>query len=236
MIPLKFLQFFSCKIRLVPSANCRWRNIEFSTSVHFDVSLVILSIFALVNHLFARITLFFFRRTASFLRHNTTSEIMSSAEEESFIILDESPSLLEPYSLLQIPKSIEHNSLSCASIRTVDLMDDTDNSRISVGKPIDEQPSLAEMSASQFSMAASQTKESISPNLAESFLLGAIDRNTMMVCAQKTKKQIVAHLIYMNFNRFFSFIFWNRRIVLHYIFPAWSVRPQKQKTLNVCKA
>lgn len=122
---------------------------------------------------------------------------MSSTEEESFIILDESPSLLEPYSLLQMPKSIEHNSLSCASIRTVDLMDDTDNSRIGVGKPIDEQPVLAEMSASRFSMAASQTKESISPNLAESFLLGAIDRNTMMVCTPKAFLFFI--LIYMNF-------------------------------------
>lgn len=108
---------------------------------------------------------------------------MSSAEEDSFIILGETPSLVEPYSLLQIPKSIEHNSSTFASIRTVDLMDETDNGKIGVGKPIDEQPVLAEISIQRFSMATSQTKESVSPNLAESFLLGAIDRNTMMVCA-----------------------------------------------------
>lgn len=107
---------------------------------------------------------------------------MSSTEEESFIILEETPSLLEPYSLLQIPKSIEHSSL--ASIRTVDLMDETDNGEIGVGKPIEERPVLAEMSIKQLSLANSQTKESVSPNLAESFLLGAIDRNTMMVSAR----------------------------------------------------
>lgn len=106
---------------------------------------------------------------------------MSSTEEESFIILEETPSLLEPYSLLQIPKSIEHSSLT--SIRTVDLMDETDNAdgEIGIRKPIDEQPVLIETSIKQLSLATSQMKESVSPNLAESFLLGAIDRNTMMV-------------------------------------------------------
>lgn len=113
---------------------------------------------------------------------------MSSAEEESFIILEETPSLAEPYSLLQIPKSIEPNSSTFASIRTVDLMDETDNNggEIGVGKPIDETPlclfQTKEMSIKQSSLAPSQTKESVSPNLAESFLLGAIDHNTMMVC------------------------------------------------------
>lgn len=156
----------------------------FSTFLTFRFS-VILSIFVLVNHLFARIlisSLFSFLQTASFLRHESTSENMSSAEEESFIILEDTPSLAEPYSILQIPKSIEHNSSTFASIRTVDLMDEPDNSKIGVGKPIDEnQSELAEMSMQRLSLAISQTKETVSPNLAESFLLGAIDRNTMMV-------------------------------------------------------
>lgn len=104
---------------------------------------------------------------------------MSSAEEDSFIILEDSPSLLEPYSLLQIPKSIENNSTTFASIRTVDLMDEPDVGRIGVGKPIDEQEVLTEANIKRLSL----TNGSVSPNLAESFLLGAIDRNAMMVCA-----------------------------------------------------
>lgn len=108
---------------------------------------------------------------------------MSSAEEDSFIILEDSPSLLEPYSLLQIPKSIENNSTTFASIRTVDLMDEPDVGRIGVGKPIDEQEVLTEANIKRLSLTASQTNGSVSPNLAESFLLGAIDRNAMMVCA-----------------------------------------------------
>lgn len=103
---------------------------------------------------------------------------MSSVGEESFIILDESPSLLEPYSLLQIPN--ENNTTSFASIRNADLSHDTDDGKIGVGKPIDEHSLLADINDMRLSLITSQTKGSVSPNLAESFLMGAIDRNTMV--------------------------------------------------------
>lgn len=100
---------------------------------------------------------------------------MSSADEESFIILDETPSWVEPYSLLQIPNSIEHNS-PIESIRTVDLMEGTDKGVMDIRKPTKEQCDLSESNTTRIT-----SQPVVSPNLAESFLLGAIDRNTMMV-------------------------------------------------------
>lgn len=100
---------------------------------------------------------------------------MSEQNEESFIILGDTSSLFDSYSLLQVADTNGQTSLAAG---------DTENGTKEPTDPVDSNnKENTKPNHSSVNSSSSLKKNSLEPSLAEEFLLGAIDCETMKVRA-----------------------------------------------------
>lgn len=120
---------------------------------------------------------------------------MSENNEDSFIILGDTSSLFDSYSLLQISQS------NNKSLNGVDV---DGESKINGSIEINNKQNNQVNSNSIQSNNSSQQRNSLQPSLAEGFLLGAIDCETMKVCVKKNSVSLSFHLFFSISDKYFQ--------------------------------